>query len=249
MSTTEITKTDDRKSVLASMANRYGMEPKAFEVTVKATLGLDKCNDGQFAAFLCVANEYGLNPLTKEIYAFPTKTGGIQPIVGIDGWLNLANSHPMNDGMEFVDVLDQQGCLAAITCRIHRKDRRHPIEVTEYMGECKGNTIPWKQWPARMLRHKAAIQAIRYAYGFAGIMDSDEYDRMMTVDAQVQKAVKNEPVRIAKKVVYPTHTDYIVNNEEAETVPVDDSYAKAAAAREARLAAEASVADGDFNAE
>jgi len=245
MSTTEITKTDDRKSVLASMANRYGMEPKAFEVTVKATLGLDKCNDGQFAAFLCVANEYKLNPLTREIYSFPTKTGGIQPIVGIDGWLNLANSHPMNDGMEFVDVLDQQGCLAAITCRIYRKDRRHPIEVTEYMGECKGNTIPWKQWPARMLRHKAAIQCIRYAFGFAGIMDNDEYDRMMTVDAQVQKAVKNEPVRIAKKEVYPTHTDYIVRDEEAETVPVvDDSYAKAAAAREARLAAEAAEAEG-----
>ena len=246
MSTTELVKTDDRKSVLATMANRYGMEPKAFEVTVKATLGLDKCNDGQFAAFLCVANEYRLNPLTKEIYAFPTKTGGIQPIVGIDGWLNLANSHPMFDGMEFEDVLDSKGCLAAITCRIHRKDRRHSICVTEYMGECRGNTGPWKQWPARMLRHKSTIQAIRYAFGFAGIMDSDEYDRMITVDAQVSKSVKNEPIRIAKKEVYPAHTDYVVNHEEGETVPpVDDSYAIAAAAREARLAAEAAAANGE----
>ena len=251
MSTTELAKTDDRKSVLATMANRYGMEPKAFEVTVKATLGLDKCNDGQFAAFLCVANEYGLNPLTKEIYAFPTKTGGIQPIVSIDGWMNLANSHPMFDGMEFEDVIDSQGCLAAIRCSIHRKDRRHPMAVCEHMSECRGNTGPWKQWPIRMLRHKAAIQCIRYAFGFAGIMDNDEYDRMITVDAQVQKAVKNEPVRIAKKAVYPTHTDYIMpHHDEAETVPaVNDSYAKAAAAREARLAAEAAVADGDRNAE
>jgi len=188
----------NQKSVLASMANRYGMEPRAFETTVKATLGLDKCNEGQFAAFLCVANEYGLNPLTKEIYAFPTKSGGIQPIVGIDGWINLANSHPMMDGMEFEDVLDPQGCLAAITCRIHRKDRRHSICVTEYMGECRGNTQPWKQWPARMLRHKATMQAIRYAFGFAGVMDPDEYERMMTVDAQVAKAEKNPPIRISQ---------------------------------------------------
>jgi phage recombination protein Bet len=186
------------KSVLATLANRYGMEPKAFEITVKATLGLEKCNDGQFAAFLCVANEYGLNPLTKEIYAFPTKTGGIQPIVGIDGWINLANSHPMFDGMEFEDSHDSQGCLAAITCRIHRKDRRHSICVTEYMSECRSNSGPWKQFPARMLRHKATIQAIRYAFGFAGVMDPDEYDRMITVDAQVSKAVKNEPIRITQ---------------------------------------------------
>lgn len=196
--TTETAKVEDRKSVLGAMANRYGMEPKAFEVTVKATLGLEKCNDGQFAAFLCVANEYGLNPLTKEIYAFPTKTGGIQPIVGIDGWINLANSHPMFDGMEFEDSHDSQGCLAAITCRIHRKDRRHSICVTEYMNECKGTSEPWKRFPARMLRHKATIQAIRYAFGFAGVMDPDEYDRMITVDAQVSKAVKNEPIRITQ---------------------------------------------------
>ena len=236
-----MTKQDEPRSILRTMAAKYGMEPRAFEISVKATLGLDKCNDGQFAAFLMVANEYGLNPLTKEIYAFPTKSGGIQPIVGIDGWINLANSHPMFDGMEFDDIMDSQGCLAAITCRVHRKDRRHSICVTEYMHECKGNTGPWKQWPARMLRHKATMQAIRYAFGFAGIMDNDEYERMMTVDACVEKAVKNPPIRIVdnrsngKQTILP-----IPDSHELEEVhPVDDSYAKAAAAREERLAAEA----------
>lgn len=239
MSTSELTKVDERKSVLTTMANRYGMEPKAFEVTVKATLGLDKCNDGQFAAFLCVANEYGLNPLTKEVYAFPTKNGGIQPIVGIDGWLNLANSHPMNDGMEFEDVLDPQGCLAAITCRIHRKDRRHSICVTEYMGECKRNTEPWNKWPARMLRHKATIQAIRYAFGFAGIMDSDEYERMITVDAHATRSVKNEPIRMALQVL-PKQGELLPSfvEDRVEDMEKEDPYARAAAEREARLAAE-----------
>ena len=170
------------KSVLIDMATKYGMEPAAFEATVRAT-----CMPGgkeqsvtreQFAAFLLVAKEYGLNPLTKEIYAFPDKRGGITPIVGIDGWANIINSHPAFDGMEFADTVDAANNVAAITCRMHRKDRAHPTEATEYLIECRGQTDPWRRWPRRMLRHKAMIQAARYAFGFAGIYDRDEAERI-----------------------------------------------------------------------
>lgn len=173
-----IATTQDRKSILLSMATKFGMEPAAFEQTVRATCGCDKATKEQFAAFLLVANEYGLNPITKEIYAFPTRGGGIQPIVGIDGWMTMANNHPAYDGITFVDRLGEGGQLLAITAQVHRKDRQHPVEVTEYLAECRQGTDPWKKWPARMLRHKAAIQAIRYAFGFSGIVDPDEADRM-----------------------------------------------------------------------
>jgi hypothetical protein len=49
--------------------------------------------------------------------------------------------------------------------------------VTEDMAECKRPTEPWTKWPARMLRHKAAIQCARYAFGFAGIIDPEEAER------------------------------------------------------------------------
>jgi len=176
--TTQIATTQDRKSILLSMASKFGMEPAAFEQTVRATCGCDKATREQFAAFLLVANEYGLNPVTREIYAFPTRGGGIQPIVGIDGWMTMANNHPAYDGITFVDRLSEDGQLVAITAQVHRKDRAHPVEVTEYLAECRQATDPWKRWPARMLRHKAAIQAIRYAFGFSGIVDPDEADRM-----------------------------------------------------------------------
>lgn len=188
---TEITTTQDRKSILLSMATKFGMEPQAFEQTVRATCGCEKATREQFAAFLLVANEYGLNPVTKEIYAFPTRGGGIQPIVGIDGWMTMANNHPAYDGITFVDRLDDKGQLVAITAQVHRKDRSHPIEVTEYLAECRQGTEPWKKWPGRMLRHKAAIQAIRYAFGFSGIVDPDEADRMrpqFNVAVNVQQA-------------------------------------------------------------
>lgn len=165
-------------SLIATMADRYGMAPTIFEKTIRATcLPNPNVSNEQFAAFLMVANEYKLNPVLREIFAFPGKGGGIQPIVSIDGWSRLINERPEMNGMEFKDELGEDGQLIAITCRIYRKDRAHPTEVTEYMSECRRNTDTWRQWPARMLRHKAMIQAARYAFGFSGISDPDEYER------------------------------------------------------------------------
>lgn len=167
----------DKKSLLTTMANRYEMEPAKFADTIKATCMPAKMqvSNEQFAGFLMVANEYKLNPLTKEIYAFPSR-GGIQPIVSVDGWMKMINSHKEFDGMTFKDNMED-GKLTSITVQIFRKDRQHPIEVTEYMSECRRNTDTWKTWPARMLRHKAVIQAARYAFGFSGIVDPDEAER------------------------------------------------------------------------
>jgi phage recombination protein Bet len=166
-----------RQSLIATMAAGYQMEPKAFADTIRNTCMPATATNEEFAAFLMVAHEYNLNPITREIYAFPKKGGGIQPIVGVDGWLNLINSHPKFDGMEFDDHKDDKANLTAITCRIFRKDRNRATSVTEYMAECKRPTEPWQKWPARMLRHKAAIQCARYAFGFAGIIDPEEAER------------------------------------------------------------------------
>jgi phage recombination protein Bet len=171
--TTMTTREPAKRSVLMTIAARYGMEPAAFEATVRGTCGLAGATREEFAAFVLVANEYRLNPLTREIYAFPKKGGGIQPIVSVDGWLNLANSHPQFDGLEVEFEHDAAGKLVSATARVHRKDRSHPIVVTEYLAECVRSTDPWKM-AHRMLRHKAAIQGIRYAFGFSGIMEPDE---------------------------------------------------------------------------
>lgn len=164
-------------SVISTMAQHYGMDRKAFESTLRSTVMPQGTSNEQAAAFLLVAREHNLNPFTREIFAFPAKGGGIQPVVSVDGWLKLINSHPQANGMEYKDAVDSNGQLTAITCRIFRKDREHAIEVTEYMSECRRETDTWKRWPARMLRHKATIQAARYAFGFAGIMEPDEAER------------------------------------------------------------------------
>ena len=151
------------RSVIGSLAEHYGMDKAAFVQTIKATImGNQNVSNEQIAAFCLVAKEHRLNPFTKEIFAFPSR-GGIVPVVSVDGWMKLVNSHPQFDGMECKDTLNDKGDLIAVTCRIFRKDRAHPVEVTEYMAECRRSTDVWKQWPARMLRHKATLQAARLA--------------------------------------------------------------------------------------
>jgi phage recombination protein Bet len=196
--------TPARQSLIASMASAYHMEPKAFADAVRSTCMPATASNEEFAAFLMVAKDYNLNPITREIYAFPKKGGGIQPIVGIDGWMNLINSHPQCDGLEFDDEFDDKKNLTSITCRIYRKDRNRPTMVTEYMAECKRPTEPWQKWPARMLRHKAAIQCARYAFGFAGIIDPEEAER--------------SPEVITGQVIAPPPPSLSKPVEEAETI-------------------------------
>ena len=139
-------------------------------------------SDAQMSALLIVANQYGLNPWTREIYAFPDKNNGIVPVVGVDGWSRIINTHPQFDGMDFKQ--DDESC----TCIIYRKDRNHPISCTEYLSECKRNTGPWQSHPKRMLRHKALVQCARLAFGYTGIFDQDEAEHIAEIDVTPQKS-------------------------------------------------------------
>ena len=159
-------------SSLAIMAARLRADPEKLLSTLKSTVFKGATNE-ELMVLTVVANEYGLNPLIKEIYAFPAKGGGIVPVVSIDGWLRITNDHPQMDGLETTHEHDTDGRLVSCTCRIYRKDREHPTVATEYLAECKRNTEPWKM-EHRMLRHKAIIQCARIAFGFSGITDEDE---------------------------------------------------------------------------
>lgn len=161
-----------KASALAVMAGKYNVEPGKLLDTLKNTVFKNATND-ELLALVVVSNEYGLNPLTKEIHAFPAKGGGIVPVVSIDGWIRMMNDHPQFDGIDYEFEHDAKGSLVACTSIIYRKDRSHPTRVTEYLAECRRNTEPWKM-ERRMLRHKATIQGARVAFGFSGITDEDE---------------------------------------------------------------------------
>lgn len=167
------------------LATSLGMDIGGDELvqTLKATAFKGQVSDAQMASLLIVANQYGLSPWTKEIYAFPDKNNGIVPVVGVDGWARIINEHAQFDGMDFEQ--DAESC----TCIIYRKDRSRPVKVTEFMDECKRGTGPWQSHPRRMLRHKAMIQCARLAFGYAGIYDQDEAERIVEKDITPTTAI------------------------------------------------------------
>ena len=182
----DITKADSGTSLVKRIATKYHVDPNKMLHTLKQTAfkqGKDKpeVTNEQMMALMVVADQYDLNPFTRQIYAF-AQGGGIVPVVPIDGWMAIINRNPEFDGMEFDDKFDDAGKIFSITCRMYRKDRSHSVEVTEYLSECSKPTSPWQKWPVRMLRHKATIQAARYAFGLSGIFDDDEADRIVEVN-------------------------------------------------------------------
>ncbi|MEF1309017.1 phage recombination protein Bet [Vibrio mytili] len=192
----------EKPKLIQRFAERFSVDPNKLFDTLKATAF--KQRDGsaptneQMMALLVVADQYGLNPFTKEIFAFPDKQAGIIPVVGVDGWSRIINQHDQFDGMEFktsetkVSLDGAKECPEWMECIIYRRDRSHPVKITEYLDEVyrppfEGNGKngpyrvdgPWQTHTKRMLRHKSMIQCSRIAFGFVGIFDQDEAERII----------------------------------------------------------------------
>ncbi len=202
------------ESLIQKFAKRYSVEANKLLTTLKATAF--KIKDGEVSnehmmALLVVADQYGLNPFTREIYAFPDKNKGIIPIVGLDGWCRIINTNSEFDGLEFTqsdNMVIYEGGISKtspewIECIIYRKDRKHPIKIREYLDEVfrhpfqgvgtNGSYLiqnAWQTHTKRMLRHKAMIQCARIAFGFGGIYDQDEAERII---ASHKQSESNKP--------------------------------------------------------
>lgn len=161
-------------------------------------------SDAQMAALLIVANQYGLNPFVKELFAYPDKNNGIVPVVSVDGWARIINDHPQFDGMEFrysEGTVSHKGktCNEWIECVIYRKDRSRPVVIRERFEEVARSVsfaTPWDSHPSRMHRHKTFIQCARVAFGFGGIHDEDEAQRIIeagSIDSSTGEVKRAEP--------------------------------------------------------
>ncbi len=195
------------KNALESMAARLRVSPDSLKTVLKATVckGIknrstgkyDPITDSEFIAYAVVANSYKLNPFTKEIYAYPdTKSGGIIPIVSTDGWNRLMTTNPgykthrYEYSEEIVTPKGGKPCPEWIEIHIEKQDGS-VVVVREYLDECfreLSYNNPWQTHTKRMLRHKTKIQGAREAFGFGGIYDQDEAERI--IEAEVVKGGK-----------------------------------------------------------
>lgn len=191
----------ETKSLIERLAHRFGVDAKKFFETLKLTAFKQRDGsaptDEQMMALLIVAEQYNLNPFTREIYAFPDKSGGIVPVVGVDGWCRIAHNHKQFDGVEFEyseNLIEMPGakvkCPEWVECIVYRKDRTRPTRVREYIDEvyrppAAGYVGPWQTHTKRQLRHKALIQGLRIGLGFSGIYDQDEAECIIEGEAHI----------------------------------------------------------------
>jgi len=229
---------ENKKTLVEAFASRFNVEADKLLPALKATAfkqsGDKSISNEQMLSLIVVANRHGLNPFTREIYAFPSN-GGIVPIVGVDGWTRIMNENPNFNGIEFrfsdnlITIDGSKPCPEWVECAIHRKDREKPTVVREYLDEVyKHNAQPWKSHTKRMLRHKAMIQCARIAFSFGGIYDEEEGRDILINEEKVINPTHEEssPLQIEQKI--KSKAEQILDNiqnkikdKEKETIVIE----------------------------
>jgi hypothetical protein len=160
-----------------------------------------RISNEQLAAYINVATGLkaqapNFNPiLPGMLYAFPTKNGGIQPMIGPDGVFALLSSRPDIEGWNCTCTFDQNGVLVSATATVHVRGM-HPIVKTCYLAEWKVDSNPnWKARPCHMLELRALKQAARQViHGLP--LDREEAE---IIGGEVETVAKREvPVGVSK---------------------------------------------------
>lgn len=169
---------------LALIASSTGVTPEEVKEVLKGMIVSGKqqhnaaATDAEMTVVSSIFAKYDLNPFVREGHAF-VSGGKLQVIIGLDGWLKIANRDPNFDGYEQIENFDDKGELISVTTKIYVKGRKYPTPHTEWMKEAFVPTSPaWKKYPFRMLAGKSLGQCIRKAFGISEILDDDEAARI-----------------------------------------------------------------------
>lgn len=225
--------------LMTSFAGKYGIDANKMVGILRGTaFNTGKTNgqpntpatDEEIAALVVVSNIYNLNPFLKEIYAFRNKSGGITPIVGIDGWIRIVESQPKYEGEEmksgYDDTIgpDDKPLGFFYECFMYRSDRRFPTSRRQYYKENYRNTDPWNIMPTRMLQHRAYIQSARAAFGLGGIYDEEEGARIANaINVTPGASTTTKPATRAPRELPPQQQGRTLEHQEAnalETSPL-----------------------------
>lgn len=176
--------------------------------------------DSQFRMFAEVCKATGLNPWLREIWFVPN----VGVMAGRDGYLRIANDHPMFDGMSTTVERDAEGIPIKATCSVWRKDRAHPITCEAFYNEYRKNSQVWQTYKSAMISKVAEVLALKRSFSINGIVTEEEIGehKLAAQDAQqdvAQRKIKelsapkynpNNLIPHAKGCdVWDTHTERI----------------------------------------
>jgi phage recombination protein Bet len=191
--------------------------------TLKATVAKGT-TDHELDMFIQQCKGTGLNPFKKEIWCIVTGTGEwrkVQMMTGLHGYLQIANSHPQFDGIEYsygptIKVQAGQSEIEAyqwVEARVYRKDRTRPQAYRAEWSESKGDLVSKNgklmQWALRakyMLQKVAECHALKRAFAqeLSGFYTEEEMPAEFSV-VETEKVEAPAPV----EVVFPENEEGI----------------------------------------
>lgn len=136
-------------------------------------------NDSEFAMFLEFCKATKLNPFKREIWFVKSKgytnkrgesvEGRVTMMTGFNGYLAIANAHPMFNGMKTDIVRNEDGSLEYAETTVYRKDREYPSVCRCYFKEFYkpgnfGKESQWDKQPTVMLSKCSKSHALREAF-------------------------------------------------------------------------------------
>lgn len=169
--------------------------------------------DHELQMFIEQCKGTGLNPFKKEIWCIVTGSGDwrkVQMMTGLHGYLQIANSHPQFDGMEYsygpvikVKAGSQEvEAYEWVECRVYRKDRTRPqmyranwSESTQDLVSKNGKLMQWAYRPKYMLQKVSECHALKRAFAqeLSGFYTEEEMPAEFSV-VETEKVPEPAPV-------------------------------------------------------
>lgn len=156
--------------------------------TIKETV-CKGATDSQFRMFIEICKTTGLNPFLKEIWF----VSGVGIMAARDGYLRVANDHPMFDGMETRVERDAEGIPIKAVCTVWRKDRSHPIICEAYYNEYKKASSVWQTYKSAMISKVSEVLALKRSFAINGVVTEEEIGPQSPAeDAKTKRATAQE---------------------------------------------------------
>lgn len=160
---------------------------------IKNTIAKGATND-ELELFLYICGRYNLDPFLKEIYFF--KSSGKQDnVISRDGYLKVAMTSPMYDGMQSQVVREgdafeinthmyevkhkfgaKRGAILGAWAKVEHKQRKPVIVYVDFKEYRRRGHKAWDKYPSAMIQKVAEVFALRRQFNIAGVVAREEID-------------------------------------------------------------------------
>ena len=164
----------------------------------------DQVRPDELIQYAALCKNAGLDPATSEVSPL-VQRDRISLIIGVDGWTRIANRDPNFDGIEykFSEETVKAGTHEVpkyIDTYVYFKNRSHASFWRTPYDEAFRSTSPvWSSMPLQMLQNRATTNAIKRAFGLAGVVDNEDVQYIKQNEIDVTNAIAgNEPAKKRK---------------------------------------------------